>query len=240
MPKPDRAVYRKPPLSAPFCKPGVSPVGQLEAIGQMVELPYVLLARFPQGETIDFRENVIACNWPASLTAEYSGAGIFYRSHLVLELKRTIMPITCDEKGFASGAVNDSAQAIAGRFAENGLGRTVAFSLHDAMLRQYVFTFSGDRRALADGGMELVYRSMQVLDDLAPHLEDEGQPAERLSRREIECLRWSAAGKSSEEIAIILDLSSHTVDSYLKSAMRKLDSVNRMQAVARAFRLRLL
>ncbi|WP_376766654.1 hypothetical protein [Rhizobium leguminosarum] len=29
-------------------------------------------------------------------------------------------------------------------------------------------------------------------------------------------------------MAIILDLSSHTVAGYLKSAMRKLDSVNRM------------
>ncbi len=88
--------------------------------------------------------------------------------------------------------------------------------------------------------MELVYSSMQILERFVRESDDGDKPAERLSRREIECLRWSAAGKSSEEIAIILDLSSHTVASYLKSAMRKLDSVNRMQAVARAFRYRLL
>ncbi|MEZ2131091.1 MULTISPECIES: helix-turn-helix transcriptional regulator [unclassified Sinorhizobium] len=86
----------------------------------------------------------------------------------------------------------------------------------------------------------MFYRSMEILDGLAQQSGEKDGPSESLSRREIECLRWSAAGKSSEEIAIILDLSAHTVAGYLKSAMRKLDSVNRMQAVARAYRFRLL
>ncbi len=47
-----------------------------------------------------------------------------------------------------------------------------------------------------------------------------------LSAREVECLRWAAAGKSSDEIAIILDISAYTVSSYFKSAARKLDAVN--------------
>jgi DNA-binding CsgD family transcriptional regulator len=81
---------------------------------------------------------------------------------------------------------------------------------------------------------------MELLDKVSRNGNLEDGPSETLTRREIECLRWSAAGKSSDEIAIILDLSSHTVAGYLKSAMRKLDSVNRMQAVARAFRYRLL
>jgi DNA-binding CsgD family transcriptional regulator len=87
--------------------------------------------------------------------------------------------------------------------------------------------------------MEQVFGAMEFLDAYARSQVTE-QPLESLSSREIECLRWSAAGKSSDEIAIILDLSPHTVVGYLKSAMRKLDSVNRMQAVARAFRYRLL
>ncbi|MNL69341.1 HTH-type quorum sensing-dependent transcriptional regulator VjbR [compost metagenome] len=79
-----------------------------------------------------------------------------------------------------------------------------------------------------------------MLDILSRRTRQQEGPRERLSARELECLRWTAAGKSSEEIAIILNISSHTVVSYLKSAMRKLDSVNRMQAIARACRFRLL
>lgn len=66
------------------------------------------------------------------------------------------------------------------------------------------------------------------------------RPGQQLSARERECLTWTAEGKTSEEIAIILHLSAHTVNHYLKSAATKLNAVNRLQAVARAIRLGLL
>lgn len=56
----------------------------------------------------------------------------------------------------------------------------------------------------------------------------------QLSPREHECLSWTAAGKTYAEIAIILDLSEHTIRSYLKVARLKLDSVSMAQAVAKA------
>ena len=57
-----------------------------------------------------------------------------------------------------------------------------------------------------------------------------------LNTREIECLRWVAAGKTSGEIAQITSLSEHTINHYLHTCCRKLDSVNRIQAVANAIR----
>lgn len=83
---------------------------------------------------------------------------------------------------------------------------------------------------------DLVFDLMTALDNLTRG----GSDLKLLSRREIECLRWSAAGKSSEEIAIILSLSSHTVTAYLKTAMKKLDVTTRVQAVVMAYRLKLL
>ena len=55
-----------------------------------------------------------------------------------------------------------------------------------------------------------------------------------LSPRELECLRWTAAGKTYSEIATILALSEHTIRSYLKDARLKLDAVSLAQAVAKA------
>lgn len=57
-----------------------------------------------------------------------------------------------------------------------------------------------------------------------------------LSRRERECLEWTAAGKTTWEIAGILEISQNTVDGYIASAGRKLGAVNRTQAVAEALR----
>ena len=58
----------------------------------------------------------------------------------------------------------------------------------------------------------------------------------KLAPREIDCLRWCAFGKTAHEIAIIEQLSVHTVRDYLKSGMAKLDSRTQAQAVARALK----
>jgi DNA-binding CsgD family transcriptional regulator len=58
-----------------------------------------------------------------------------------------------------------------------------------------------------------------------------------LSGREIACLQLAGDGLVSEEVADRLKLSVHTVNAYLASATVKLDSVNRIQAIAKAIRL---
>lgn len=92
------------------------------------------------------------------------------------------------------------------------LKRIFAFPLPVVDLKQYIFAFSGGCSAHTGTG-------------------DGASGRAALS---------SAAGKSSDEVAVVLDLSSHMVVGYLKSAMGKLDSVSRMQAVATALRYRLL
>ena len=56
----------------------------------------------------------------------------------------------------------------------------------------------------------------------------------KLSRREVECLSWAAAGKTFSEIALILSLSERTVKFYLDMARIKLRSTNVTQAVSKA------
>ena len=57
-----------------------------------------------------------------------------------------------------------------------------------------------------------------------------------LSDRELQIVRWTSEGKTSAEIAIILGLSEHTVNSYIAGVLRKLHVVNRAQMVASAIR----
>jgi DNA-binding CsgD family transcriptional regulator len=61
-----------------------------------------------------------------------------------------------------------------------------------------------------------------------------------LSQREIDCLQWAAAGKTSYETAIIMRLSGHTVNQHLANAAGKLGAVSRTHAVAKAMRMGLL
>ena len=66
------------------------------------------------------------------------------------------------------------------------------------------------------------------------------QSKEVLTERELECLYWSARGKSNPEIATIINLSRHTVNTHIENAKRKLGVATRVQAVAIAQQLGLL
>jgi DNA-binding CsgD family transcriptional regulator len=57
----------------------------------------------------------------------------------------------------------------------------------------------------------------------------------KLSERELECIRWVAAGKTDWEIGMILGLSSSTARFHIENARRKLDASTRAQAVAILF-----
>lgn len=85
--------------------------------------------------------------------------------------------------------------------------------------------------------VELHGKSCHIMMDLLSLDERRSVPAESLSEREIACLQLAGDGRISEEIAEKLGLSVHTVNAYLGSATIKLDSVNRIQAIAKAIRL---
>lgn len=79
-----------------------------------------------------------------------------------------------------------------------------------------------------------------IFDQLALRAPGRAGPGVRITARERECLRWCAEGKTSEEIGIILSLSTHTVNHYLISATKKLNAVNRMHAITIAIRYGIL
>jgi DNA-binding CsgD family transcriptional regulator len=55
-----------------------------------------------------------------------------------------------------------------------------------------------------------------------------------LSARELDCLKWTAAGKTAWEASIILGISERTVRFYLNTAREKLNCATTTQAVAKA------
>jgi DNA-binding CsgD family transcriptional regulator len=59
----------------------------------------------------------------------------------------------------------------------------------------------------------------------------------RLTDRQIECLRWVKAGKSSYDIGQILEISQYTVDEHIGEACARLGVRTRVQAVAVARQL---
>ena len=57
-----------------------------------------------------------------------------------------------------------------------------------------------------------------------------------MTERELECLRWAAAGKSDWEIGQILLISAKTVNYHIENAKRKFGVATRVQAIVCALR----
>ena len=59
-----------------------------------------------------------------------------------------------------------------------------------------------------------------------------------LTVRELECLRWTALGKTDSEIGVILSISARTARFHIENSKRKLGVSTRIQAVAEALKQR--
>jgi transcriptional regulator EpsA len=66
------------------------------------------------------------------------------------------------------------------------------------------------------------------------------EEARRITTREEEILRWVSLGKSNFEVGAILGISPLTVKNHVQKILRKLNVVNRAQAVGKALELRML
>lgn len=70
-----------------------------------------------------------------------------------------------------------------------------------------------------------------LLSGMSHRLTGPSQPCHDLTPKELDCLQWASAGKTTWEISKILTCSERTIDFHLLNARRKLGSVSRQQAV---------
>ncbi|MCV9966357.1 LuxR family transcriptional regulator [Pararhizobium sp. BT-229] len=202
---------------------------------------HFMIARIPFGEQQRFAERLVLSSWPSDLVREYDTATVFHISALVERLRHTKLPLFAETATLLNARGSNALGSVDALFSGQAMRNTFAVLLHTTYGEPFALLLSGpraepDRSETAD----LYLTLLQLFETLERTFEAGASARDKLSAREIECLRWAAAGKSSDEIAIILGISVYTVSSYFKTATRKLDSVNRMQAIARAMRMKLI
>lgn len=139
----------------------------------------------------------------------------------------------------AGRSLTDVERQVMGEAADIGMVDGLCVPLYDLEGHRSVLSMAGraiDLSAADKGVLHLVgmYAQNRIREMVQGHGPAPARPA--LSPRERECLQWTAAGKTSWEIATILNLSQNTADGYIASATRKLGASNRTQAVAEGIR----
>lgn len=208
----------------------------LKKVTESYGLRAFLVVTMPGSLTQVIQSISVVSSLPTELVSRYDQALMMGTSPVFRRLRASTLPFTVDlekEPDVPGGRQAD----IRALFEGYRLQRYAMFPVVDPDGQRGAVSFYGDRLLLTTQEMlELSMLSIHVFDKLYHMGRHEQRQGEALSEREIDCLNWTAAGKTSAEISEILGLSEHTINHYLNRATRKLDTVNRTQAVAKAIR----
>ncbi|KQR77487.1 hypothetical protein ASG25_04310 [Rhizobium sp. Leaf384] len=195
----------------------------------------------PSRSVPSLRKVLLMTNWSMEIVKQYDDMALLKTSPVFEQLRISTVPFTIDNTSPLAFARMAARAGAKGLFARSGFGRMVFIPVHDADGRRSAVAFGGDRPELSRQELNAVtFVAGHAFNRLSEIWSASRRAPGSLSRREIECLRLAAGGKTTVEMARLLSLSEYTVNHYLDRATRKLDSVNRVQTIAKALRAGLI
>jgi LuxR family transcriptional regulator, quorum-sensing system regulator BjaR1 len=213
----------------------------LEKVSRIYGFHGFLVMVVPGKSCCSLSDTVVMTNWPADFLSNYDAANLMAGSPVIARLRKSTIPFTYDTTLDSDRRSDGKGREVLTLFERVNLRRGVYIPVHDVHGTCGAVAFAGNRAVVNSAELkELTYKAGHLFGRLSEIKGLRAPMPAVLSRREVECLHWAAAGKTTTEMAKILDLSEYTVNHYLSRATRKLDSVNRVQTVAKAIRAGLI
>ncbi len=241
MPVDSKAMRRGGVVKGPAAESGEDIRKELEELTSLYRFSYFALATVPSDGGKLFTDDVLFSSWPAELIHQFDELNL--AGGIIEYVQHSTMPLQLDLVEFAKVVppeISDQTQRLLGSY---GISRSVIFPVHNKDGSKAKVTFEGNRDFVDEHDIATLHlRSISLFGrylDMVTRKPEE-KHVRFLTVRERECLKWIAGGKTSVEVAAIMDLSEHTVTHYLTNAANKLNASNRVHAVAIAMRLNLL
>lgn len=210
----------------------------LKKVTEQFEMRVFMVVRAPGPTTSAIQAASVITSWPAELITKYDQEGLLPNSLAMQHIKTSSLPLPVDVETLKRDPLDNKRERMIELFRQYHLPRGAVFPVSDPTGDRGGVSFLGDRCGLSSYEiLQLFMISTYVFERLYHISRRDQKIGEDLTQREIDCLNWTAAGKTSLEISNILSLSEHTVNHYLNRATKKLDTVNRTQAVAKALRM---
>lgn len=215
-------------------------------LGQHLGYAQVLFAVIPNRDAALEKDNAFLCtNYSADWLNRYSSNKMEYIDPVVAHCATRNAPLVWAPEVFSS----KPQQAMYEEASSHGLRTGVSLPMHGANGEKGLFSFVNDtapgeraKKELRHHLPDLLLMRDFALDGAArfiqPERSEKNVPA--LTQRELECLKWCAAGKSSWEIGQILHCSEAVVNFHIGNVRRKFDVTSRRHAVAKAIQLGLI
>lgn len=202
---------------------------------------HVTLLASPDADDILLAPLIVETTWPRDYVREFDRRRLMRRCPLASILLGSALPVSWSVDHDDKHGLEFDAQSLE-LLRRYEIVSSAAMPLHSVDGNRFIIRFDGMRPPLAQTELNelgmIALHAFDVFDRLRRHEPRPAAPA--LTARELEVVRWTSQGKTSNEIGNILSLSDHTINAYLTNAIRKLDCVNRTQLVAKAIRLKLI
>lgn len=187
---------------------------------------------------------LILSGYPAAWRARYDEQRYMLIDPVLKQVVTSTLPIEWDQVDRSSPAVSQLFKEAA----EHGLAHGLTIPLHGAQGESTLLSLSRDtplpedrveRARLASRAQWFTMHLHECIRRiaLAPTSELRGEPPQRLTERERQCLRLAAEGYNAGEIASELNITERTVVFHFARCQQKLSVSNRGQAIARAIAL---
>lgn len=195
----------------------------------------------PRFSSVPMHSNTLS-NYPNEFIRTFEKNHSLHKNPIIAHCHFSIAPIAWDEELFCdSPEIWQECQA-------HGLKYGWSQSVHDASGGVSILSLARSYPPLTeDEFTEKAAHALWLCNQLhsfmsarsLPRLR-ELPPVSRLSIRESEVLKWTAEGKTASDIAMILSLTTRTVNFHISSAIRKMGANNKTSAVVIATKSGLL
>lgn len=177
--------------------------------------------------------------WPKGWGRHYIERGYFHTDPVTAEAVSNARPFTYEDA--LARRDSPAAQLVMAECREAGMGQGLVIPIHGTSRYRGIVSVSGAQVATDQRSRAAIHLMSLYCHERLTRLQARGSVVAvdrrtALSPRERECLHWVAAGKTDDEIATILAISSTTAHWHVENAKRKLDVATRIQAVIAAYR----
>lgn len=197
---------------------------------------YLFGGYYPMVESI-----VMSSTFPAEWHAEYDANGYIAIDPTVKHWWTSTNPIVWRKVEYSEGKTGDLERMVMEQARVFGLRSGISVPVHGSGAEGCMLSLASkeehaDFDIHDEAGLKIIVHAMhEVTKRIIATTSIGNEPnIETLTPREIECLSWTAKGKTSWATSRILDVSENTVIFHLRNAIKKLEVNNRSHAVAKA------
>ncbi|PWB35443.1 LuxR family transcriptional regulator [Pseudomonas sp. SDI] len=180
---------------------------------------------------------VLLSNYPPAWAKSYEQNHYVDADPVLQHCRSSTLPLLWEDEVF------NSTPALWKEAQENGLRYGWSVAAHDARGNASILSVARSTRKISrqefyDKAARTMWLCNHLHSLMTEHLHR--PPTLELSKREIEVLKWSAEGKTADDIACILTLSKSTVNFHIRSCIAKTETSNKTAAAVAAARFGLL